>query len=250
VSARGQANLIGFAAAVLIVTTVTVAGVALADDALVDADRDPATTHAAETLAAYLVDGDAPHARRQNVLRASALPGLNASALDDAVPPIRDRSLRVTLGDRVLVERDGPDGALGHAADGDARSVRAERAVRVERLVSVERTSTRRATVDLSERRTVAVDDHVGRIAVTVRADDAAVTAVRAGDRVVLSDPSGLDGQYAFVSPRTRPLSVEFESDADRASIPSRPVPDPGEATVTWRATNASVERLAVVVGD
>jgi hypothetical protein len=53
---RAQAILIGFAVALVVVTTVTVAGATLASDALVDADRDPASVRAAESLAAHLVD--------------------------------------------------------------------------------------------------------------------------------------------------------------------------------------------------
>jgi len=225
---RAQANLIGFAVALVVVTTVTVAGATIANDALADADRQPEATRAAEALAAHLVDGDAAHTRGRNALRADPVSNLSAAALDDAVPPIRDRSIRVSLGGEVLVERVGSDGPV------DARAVRIERRVRV-----VEPTS-RTRSIGLEGESEVRIDDHDGRLTVHVETSSSrTVTVVRAGGRVVLHDPSGLAGRYEVSIPRRRPLTVAFESRGRGG----------GTATVGWSAPTGTVERLVVAVG-
>ena len=225
-TARGQANLLGFAAAIVVVATVTVTGVALASDALADADRQPETTHAAARLATHLIAADADHTRDRNVLRAAPTENLTATGLDAAVPPVRGRPVSVTLGGDTIVERDGDD---ARSADG---SVRVERRVRVARAVD----RTRR--VDLADRGLVTLSDHTGRL--TIRIDTTrTVRTVRADGRVVLHDRSGLSGRYVVSVPEVRPLTVGFESEGDGS----------GTVRVSWTATNASVEELVVSVG-
>ena len=227
-TARGQANLLGFAAAVVVVATVTVTGVAIASDALGDADRHPKSTHAAERLATHLVAADAAHTRERNVLRAGRTANLTRNDLDAAVPPVRGRSLSVTLGGDTLVER----------GDGDVPPT--DGAVRVERRVRVERAVDRTQRVDLTTRGSVTLPDHTGRVVIRVDTERTrTVRTVRADGRVVLHDPAGLSGQYVVGVPGVRPLTVGFESAGA----------GPGEVEVLWTATNASVERLVVSVG-
>ncbi|WP_147435575.1 hypothetical protein [Halobellus sp. Atlit-38R] len=234
-TSRAQANLIGFAVAVVVVTTVTVAGMALANDALVDADRDPATAHAADDLAAYLVDADAAHARGPNVVSSAAVRNLTASDLEAAVPSLRGRSIRITLGGDVLVERSAP------AASGDGRRARDAGFERVERRVRVEHTVQNTERIELSERREVTLADHTGDVTVAVDPRRGrSVTTVRAGNRVVLHDPSGLAGEYSVAVPDAYPLVLAFDADGPYVA---------GAATVAWHTRNASVERLVVSVG-
>ena len=226
-TARGQANLLGFAAAVVVVTTATVAGVALANDALADTDRQPAAEHAAERLATHLVSAEASHTRGRNVLRADRAATLTAADLDAAVPPARTRPLSVSLGGDILVERGGDAGGTNGA-------------VRVERRVRVERAVDRTERVDLAGGATVTLPDHTGQVVVRIdTAPTRTVRTVRADGRVVLTDPSGLSGRYVVRVPDVRPLTLRFESGGYRR----------GTARVSWTATNASVERLVVSVG-
>ncbi|WP_336021771.1 DUF7263 family protein [Halobellus salinisoli] len=229
VNARAQANLVGFAVAILVVTTVTVAGGALANDALIDADRHPATAHAAERLAEHLVDADATHTRAENDLDQSAVSNLTAADLDEAVPPVRGRPIRVTLGGDVLVERGSADSDAGGES------------VVVERRVLVTRDVPRTEQVALDEaRRVVVLDDHDGRLVIDVDSSGPHnVRTIIAGGRVVLHEPSGLDGRYAVAVPRQYPLRVAFESGGYGG----------GTATVDWTARNASAERVEVRVG-
>ncbi|MFB6092398.1 MAG: hypothetical protein ABEK02_05245 [Haloquadratum sp.] len=241
-TSRAQANLVGFAVAVVVVTAVTVAGTALANDALHDADRQPVRAYAAERLAAHLVAADAAHTRDRNVLRGASVANLTAADLDDAVPSIRGRPVRVRLGAAVVVER--VSGSRGDRA-GSALSV-SDRRVRIERRVRVERTHLRTVRVALGESSRVSLADPAGRVAVRIDPGRGRrVTTVRAGGRVVLYDRSGLAGRYAFAAPPTRPLVVAFES---RGTVAPR-AGNAGTATVAWNATTATVERLVVVVG-
>ena len=227
-TSRGQANLLGFAAAVVVVVTVTVTGVALASDAFADADRQPGATHAAEGLAAHLVAADAAHTYDRNVLRAAPTANLTAADLDAAVPPIRGRPVSVTLGDNTLLGRDGDN----------AR--RTDSAVRIERPVRVERAVNHTQRVDLAARSAVTLSDHAGSVVVRIDTERTrTVRTVRADGRVVLHNASGLSGGYVVSVPDTRPLTLDFESDGD----------GPGTVQVSWTATNASVKQLVVSVG-
>ena len=231
---RAQANLLGFAAAVVIVVTVTVAGAALAGDALADADRQPAAAHAADRLSAHLVAADATHTREANVLRADRTANLTLDDLDGEVPPARGRAVAVSLGGETVVERGAVGAATGEGVARSADSARVERRVRVER--AVERT----ARIDLAERSGRTLPDHTGRLVVRIDTRRTrTVHTVRADGRVVLHDAAGLSGRYAVRVPDVLPLSVDIGSDGD----------GPGTVTLSWTATNASVERLVVKVG-
>lgn len=226
-TARGQANLLGFAAAVVVVATVTVTGVALASDALADADRQPTATHAAERLATHLIAADAAHTRDRNVLSADPTRNLTAAELDAAVPPVRGRSLSITLGGDTVVERDGD-------------APRTDDAVRAERRVRVERAVNRTKRVDLRTRRTLTLPDHTGRVVMRIDTEPTrTVRTVRADGRVILHDPSGLSGRYVAGVPAARPLTLEVESDGD----------GPGTVGVSWTETNATAAELVVRVG-
>jgi hypothetical protein len=228
VTARGQANLLGFAVAVVVVAAVAVTGVAIASDALADADRQPGATHAAERLTTHFVAADAAHTRGRNVLRAAPVANLTAADLDAAVPPVRGRPIAVALGGDTLVERDG------------AAARRTDSAVRVERRVRVERSVTRTQRADLTARGAVTLPDHAGPVVIRIDTERTrTVRTVRADGRVVLHDPSGLSGRYAVTVPDTRPLTLDVGSDGD----------GPGTVQVSWTATNASVEELVVRVG-
>jgi len=65
---RGQANLPILAVALVLLTGVTAAGVAVAEGALASADRDAGERRAAATAADGLVAADGPASRRENVL--------------------------------------------------------------------------------------------------------------------------------------------------------------------------------------
>ncbi|SFF89502.1 hypothetical protein SAMN04488063_0693 [Halopelagius inordinatus] len=221
-SSRGQANLLALAAAVVLLTAATVGSVALADRALGGADRDPGTRHAAEAAGARLVAADANHTRRANVLNRTAVRALNASELDRLAPPVRGRAVRVRLGNETLLERGDPDGPT------------------VRRVVRVEKGTPRTETVDLSGRTAVSLPDRVRRVGLEVSArENATVTTVRANDRVILHDASGLEGEYVASVPPVASPRLSFALEGGRNAT----------AVVRWTETNATTEQLVVTVG-
>jgi hypothetical protein len=224
-SGRAQANLLGLAAAVVLLTAATAGSVALADLALSDADTDPATRHAAESLAGRLVAADAAHVRRQNVANESALRGLNATDADRLAPAVANRSVVVTLGDETLLARGDPGPS----------------AVTVRRLVRVERPGEpRQTTLDLRAGSTVTLPNRTRRVGLVVdTGPNTTVTAVRANDRVVLTDPDGLAGAYDVRVPPVSDLRLAATT-ANGAT---------GSVTVRWTPTDAAVETLEVTVG-
>lgn len=233
---RAQATLIGFAVAAVVVVTVTVGGVAIADDALADAERAPARTHAAERLAAHLVAVDGAHAREPNVLREAALANLTLADVDAAVPPVRDRAVRVSVGDRVLLARGGLADSAGVGDDAPSS--------RVVRRVRIEREKPRTERVDLEDRRSITLDAHAGDAALRIDpAPGQSVTTVRADGRVLLHDPDGLDGRYAVSLPSVHPLEVAFAVRGTPALGRS------GTVTVRWAAASGRTEPLEVIVG-
>lgn len=182
---RAQSNLLALPAALVVLAALTVGGVAVADSALDAADGAPRTAHAATALADRLVAADAGTTRDANVLDGARLATLTPGDLDRLAPAVAGRAVRVSLDGRTLVERGDP-----------ARST-VRRAVLVTERRSVERT----VTLGLDD---AAVE--VGRTAsvrlVVSAAPGAGVETVRAGDRVVLHNPSGVTGPATV---RTRP---------------------------------------------
>jgi hypothetical protein len=176
-ASRAQSNLLALPVALVVLTVVTVGGVAVADTALDAVDASPRTDHAAATVADRLVAADAGTTVDANVLRQSRVATLSPAVLERLAPVVDGRAVRIRLDGRTLLERGDPEG----------RTVR--RAVLV-----VDRRRVRREVVIASDDATVTVGPTPQvRLTVTT-APDGAVETVRAGDRVVLHDPEGVEG--------------------------------------------------------
>lgn len=184
---RGQSNLLAVAVAVVLLVASTGLAVAVADDALARADREPLARHAAAATADRLVAAESPVTRRATVLDGSRAANLTAADVEGVAPPARDRALVVRLGGRTLVERGQPTGPT------------VRRSVRVVRPARVVETYGPNAT-------RIAVPPGVDRVQVRVRpGPNATARTLRADGRVVLHDPDGLAGAATVrLSPRDR----------------------------------------------
>jgi hypothetical protein len=184
--ARGQANLVSLALALAVVTAAAVGSVAVAGDALADAEDGPVADRAARALADRLLAPSSPTTLRRGVIDSRAVSALDSAALDALAPPVAGRAVRVRVGGRVVVERGDPTG----------RSVR--------RLVLVGNRTPRTRRVNLTRASPVPVN-RSARVDVAVdRGPGAHVTTVRVDDRVVLHDAAGLDGNLTV---RRRPYA-------------------------------------------
>lgn len=195
---RAQANLAALSVALLVLTATAVAGLVVADTALDRADRDPRDRRVAVAVSERLVAGTGPVADRTNVLNDSALAGLDAERLAAAVPALGDAAVRVSLDGEVLAERGDPTGGTT-----------------LRRVVLVERRDSVTVTPALSDRGSVTLPRRSPRVRVRIDPPTGTtVRTVRANGRVVLHDPSGLDGTYEVRVSRFETTRLTFDADA------------------------------------
>jgi len=202
---RGQANLAALVAALVVLSATVGVALALADGALVAADRQPGDRRAAASTAERLTAPDSPLTRRANVLDAAALDAATARTLVELAPPLGGASFRIRLDGESVVERGDP-------VDG----------VSVRRIVLVAATEERTRRANASERLTLP------RRTDRVRLDfaNASVETVRANGRVVLHRPDGLRGTETVAVSRVETLALGFGGNATGTvavtSVPER----------------------------
>jgi hypothetical protein len=219
---RGQTNLFALVVALVLLTGATVVGVSLADAALAGADREPIERHAAAATADRLTAADSPVTTRANVLNASRVAALNASRLRELAPTAGAGDVRVALDDRTVVEWGAPGGGW---------TVRRSVVVR-------SRAEPRLIRANLSRRSTVTVPGGVGRATVTLDpGPNTTLRSVRANDRVVLHDGSGLNTTATVHLDRYEPTTLRVDAGANatgRVAVTYRPrIVDDRVLTVT-----------------
>lgn len=220
---RAQSNLVAVSMALVILTAATTLGLALADAAFSGADRPADDRRVAVALSERLVAPDAPLTVRANVLNATAVDGLDAAAVDSDYPVLGDRAFRIRLDDRTLAERGDP-----------SRGYTMRRIVLVEERTAVSRTPPLAGDATTLPRRTPEVVLDVDP------PDGTTVRTVRADGRVVLHDPSGLEGTYAVDVSRFETVRLQFEADG--------PLPG-GSVEVTYHPARSTKALLEVTVG-
>lgn len=193
---RAQTGLPAVAVALLVLTMVTGIGLALGDGAIRAADRDPGERRVAVSLAAGLVGSESPLTVRANVLDERQLSNLTASRLRSTFP--------VTDDTPVSVELDGePIATTGGASDGTT----------IRRLVVVENRSRETIEPALGWQRAVTLPHRGYRTTLTLSPPaGTTVTTVRANDRVVLHDETGLDGTYEISLSRFETTTLRFSA--------------------------------------
>jgi len=215
---RAQANLPALAVALLLVLASVGATVTLAGSAFAGANTDPADSRLAGSVADRLVAADGPLAVRANVLSRAAVE--NASArLDDVLPG--DAAVRVTVDGEPVVERGDPTGGAT-----------------MRRVVLVAEVSERELSPTFESGASVTLPRRTGD-ATLVFEDGAAVTTVRANDRVLLHDDAGLDGAYDVALSRYDTVTLAFDSGTE---------PAPGSVTIRYRAETTTKAVLGVTV--
>lgn len=221
---RGQMNLPALAVALLVVTTVAVLGFGMADRAFVAADRDAGERRVAVALSERLVGAETPVTVRPNVLDADEIERLNATRVRALFPVADGRDVRVRIGDRTVAAAGDPDGGT---------TIRRIVLVEDREPVTLEPDlSAIEPTVTLPRRSpnaTVALSPPAGTT----------VEAVRANDRVVLRNASGLAGRFAIRLSAFETTTLSFETDG--------PLPT-GSLEVTYAPAETRKVLLAVTV--
>lgn len=192
---RAQMSLPAVGLAFLVLTAVAVLGVAVADGVAISAERSSLDRQAAVALSDRLVGADAPVTERANVLNETALAKLNATALRTQYGLADGADAEVTL--------DGePVATTGDVDDG----------VTIERLAVVVERHNRTITPPFVGTNRVTIPRRTSRVRIDIRPSNATVRTVRAGDRVVLHNSSGLRGEYTVSLSRRRTAELAFES--------------------------------------
>ncbi|WP_430505239.1 DUF7263 family protein [Haloparvum sp. PAK95] len=208
---RAQANLLVVAVALVVLTAVTGTAVAMAEGALVTAERDSAERATTVAVAERLVAADSPVTRRTNVLDREAAMSLTAGDLERLVPELAGRAVRVRIGGVAVVDRGDPTGGTT-----------------IRRLGLLATTDTWAGTVPAGGE-SLTVPRRTDRITVTPSGD---VETVRVDGRVVLHDPDGLDRKATVNVSRYDTLAVTAA----------------GEGNVTVEATPETTEKALIVV--
>ncbi|USZ69224.1 hypothetical protein NGM10_05650 [Halorussus salilacus] len=221
---RAQMNLPALAVALLVVTAVAVVSFGMADRAFVSADRDADERRVAVALSERLVGAETPLTARPNVLDADELDGMDAERLRSLFPVVDERDVRVRLGNRTLAESGDPTGGTA-----------------VRRIVLVEDREEVSLTPDLSaDEPTVTLPRRSPRARLAIDPpEETTVTVVRANDRVVLRNASGLSGAFEVRLSEFETTALTFESEGDLSAE---------SVEVTYYPAETRKELLAVTV--
>jgi hypothetical protein len=223
---RGQATLLATAVAVIVLVGATALGVALADGALRDADRNPMERRAATTLADRLTTANAT-SHRDGVVRADRVQNLTAADLERLAPPVAARDVRVRIDGETVVE--SPDAAGGTTV---------RRAVRVGREQRAEQ------QVDLQADHNLTVPAGVEQVRVHVTTgENTTVPTVRADGRPVLHALDGVEGGTTVPVAAADPTRLRFAAETETESGTVR-----GQARVTYVRVDAEPAVLEVTV--
>ncbi|MFC7136166.1 hypothetical protein ACFQRB_05560 [Halobaculum litoreum] len=161
----------------MVLTATTGVTLALADGALAGTDRRPGDRRAAVAAADRLTAAGSPVTRRANVVNASAVDALTPAAVARHVPPLRNASFRVRVGDETVAERGDPDSGVAFR-----------------RIVLVAAVEERSRSANAS--RSLALPRRTDRLRLGFA--NASVDTVRVNGRVVLHRPGGLRGPRRF----------------------------------------------------
>ena len=200
---RAQTELPAIGIAFLLLTVVVVLVVGAANTALTAAERPAIEQQEAAGLSDQLVSQQASITSRANVLDAAALPALTASDLRQEYDLSPGHDARVRLdGDPIAVAGD-PTGVAGDPTGGTTvdRLVVLER--RVERTLQPAFTNNRSVTLPRrTPNATLEIDPSAGTV----------VRSVRADDRILLRNQSGLRGEFDISLSRYETVRLSFET--------------------------------------
>lgn len=195
VSLRGQASLPALGVALLLLTATVVLTVGVADRARGDAVRPSEQRHVARALSDRLVSPDGPLADRRNVLNRTRLDSLTATSLGAAYPIAADAAVHVAI--------DGATVAGDPAVEGPT----------ARRVVLVQNRTTRTITPAFTGANAMTVPRRTPRVTLTLQPPaDVAITRVRAGNRVLLANGTGLAGRFHVHVSRYETTRLRFEA--------------------------------------
>lgn len=232
---RGQANLVAIAVALVLLTSVLGASLAVAESVLVGAtaERDATDRYAAATLADRLVT-DVPTSYPPDVIPDR---NLTATTVTSLAPAVGNASVSVELGGRTLFERGDPSNGAT-----------------VFRAVLVGTPRDRRARVDLATTDEFVLPHRTSSVGLVVDpGPNTTVHTVRVNGRVVLYNETGVSGETTVPTSWSRTTELSFgmrstNASADNESDPSVRVGTNGSVDVSYTTVAVEPARLVVRV--
>ncbi|MFC6975488.1 hypothetical protein ACFQL1_13850 [Halomicroarcula sp. GCM10025709] len=217
---RAQTSLPSLAVALVLLTVVTGLALSVADGTLARHDRTPDEQRVAAATAERLVDPTGPLAARANVLNATQVDAFDRSRLVRAVPPARNATVTVSLNGSRLASTGTPDGGAT-----------------VRRIVLVERRTTRSVTPNVTGTGSVTLPRRTTTATISISTPPGTeLWTVRAGDRILLHNRSGLAGTFTVSLVPYETTELRFEG---AGTVPT------GSVTVAYappRTTKATLE--------
>jgi len=217
---RGQTTLPAVGLALVLLTAVTALSVAMADSAITGADRTPDERRVAAAIADRLVAADGPLGDRANVLNESRTERFDGSKLRQVAPPAEGYAVTVSLdGERIASSGDPVGGTT------------------IRRLVLFERPRSEMLEPDGS---TATVPRRADAATVTLSPPNGTtIRTVRANDRAVLHNASGLSGTFEIALVPGETTTLRFQT----AGIISQ-----GAIRIVYDAPRTTKATLAVTV--
>lgn len=222
---RGQTELPALAIAFLFLTVVLLLGVTAAGMAFSTAERPALERQAATSLSEQLVAEDAPVTVRANVANETTLRALNGSALTEAYGLSSEKSATVQLDGEPLVDDDT-------VTDGTT----------IERVILLEHRERQTIEPSFDDSLSVTIPRRTTTATVSLSPPaETTVRSVRANDRTVLKNESGLDGTFELSLTSLETTTLWFET---AGSLPS------GSVEITYEATETQKATLGVTVDE
>lgn len=220
---RAQTELPAIAIAFVLLTAVLVLSIAAANTALSSAERPAVEQQAAVGLSEQLTAESAAVTTRPNVLDPDAVTDLTASDLESTYGLLPAHDVRVQLDGETIVESGDPSGGTT-----------------IDRLVVLESRSEQTLEPSFEGSRSVTLPRRTP--SATIDIDTAAETkirSVRANNRVLLWNDSGLDGEFELSLSRFETQRLSFEA----AGLLSD-----GSVTVTYYPAETRKATLTVTI--
>jgi len=220
---HAQTSLPALGIALVLLTVVTGLGVAMADTAIAGADRAPDERRVAAAVADRLVAADGPLAARSNVLNRSRVDDFDRATLERSAPPATEYAVSVEVANEEIASSGAVMGGT-----------------RITRLVVIESRTSRTLTPDLTTTDAVTLPRRTAHATVTIDPPaGTTVWTVRANNRVVLHNRSGLDGSYTVSLRPYETTELRFQR-VGRFQ--------PGNVTIEYDAPRSTKESLVVTV--
>lgn len=220
---RGQTELPALAVALVLLTTVLLFGLGAADGALSSAERPAVERQATVGLSEGLTAPSAPVTVRANVLDPAALSALERGDLESTYGLSSEHDVSVLLdGESIAGDRSLTEGTS------------------IDRLVLVERRSERTLVPEFANDRSVTLPRRTPNATLDIDPPAGVVVrSVRANDRVLLWNESGLRGEFTVSLSRLETKRLSFEA----AGVLSQ-----GDVEITYCPAETRKATLSVIV--